>query len=171
MKSPCTRLNVEQLNREHTDRWMISATWEYLQECITCSALCASVLKTTCHLFKPGRFGLHQDVHRKGGCQRYLPGCHSDGESHPWLLLVYRSQGTVLNSYLSVGHEYFLVNEEKGKWITDCNVAAWRFSSLLAVLFNLLVPFHNRPHIFKGREPVNLLNFKGQCLRWLRPTI
>ncbi|XP_078098954.1 deoxyribose-phosphate aldolase isoform X2 [Sander vitreus] len=37
-----------------------------------------------------GRFGLHQDVHRKGVCQRHLPCRHSDGEGNPGLLLVYR---------------------------------------------------------------------------------
>ena len=90
--------------------WLWKTCWRMNDEWIF-----AGLYHKTCHLFKSDRLGLHQDVHGKGVCQRYLPSCHSDGASHPWLLLVYRPQGTVLNSCHSVGREYFLVNEVKRK--------------------------------------------------------
>lgn len=134
-----------------------------------------TVLKITCHPFIPDRFGLHQDFHRKGVRQRNVPSCHSDGESHPWLLLVYRPQGTVLSSCLSAGREYLLVNGVKRKAVTPLSRSvAWMSSSLLAVLSNLLGPFRNQPLDFKEQALVNLLNYSTgwcQCLRRPRPKL
>lgn len=62
------------------------------------------------------------------------------------------------HSRLSLGREYFLVNEAEIKWERHCGSAAWSLSSLLAELSNLLVPFSNHTMDFKGLELVNLLS-------------
>lgn len=131
--SSCSGLNREQVNRKLKDRWIRSATWQYLHNCVTCSTLC----------LRP-----HVPCLNLTGSDfiKTSTGKEAINATYPVAIVMVRA---IRNYFLCSGHkvqhwtpaflwgcEYFLVNQKKLKWAAHCTWAAWKLSSLPAVWSN-----------------------------------